>query len=84
MEDNIKREVKKLAKLGEVESAKMLARELVASKKAKGRMYEAKARINSVARQLSEQLATLRMTKAMQMSGEAMQVGRLLSHRVVL
>lgn len=72
MEDNVKREIKKLAKLGEVDSARMLAKELVASKKAKERMYEAKARINSVALQLSEQLATLRMTKAMQMSGEAM------------
>ena len=72
-EDKIKIEIKKLAKLGEMDTAKMLAKELVNSKHAKERMYETKARINSVALQLSEQLATLRMTKAMQMSAEAME-----------
>jgi charged multivesicular body protein 3 len=35
-------------------------------------MYETKARLNSVALQLSEQLATLRMTKAISASNEAM------------
>jgi division protein CdvB (Snf7/Vps24/ESCRT-III family) len=71
-EETVKKEIKKLAKLGEVATARMLAKELVVSKKAKERMYETKARLNSVALQLSEQLATLRMTKAISASNEAM------------
>ncbi len=72
-EETVKKEIRKLAKLGEVQSARMLAKELVASKRAKERMYEAKARLNSVSLQLSEQLATLRLTKAISASTEAMQ-----------
>ena len=77
-EEKVKQEIKKLAKVGEKDAAKMLARELVASKKGKERMYEAKARLNSVVLQLSEQLATIRMTKAISASTQAME-GRMCS-----
>lgn len=71
-EEKTKIEIKKLAKAGEVNSAKLLAKELVGARRAKQRMFETKARLNSIVLQLSEQLAQLRMTRAIGKSAEAM------------
>lgn len=49
-------EVKKLAKKGDVKSAKILAREVVRSNKQKTRLTVSKARLNSIGMQLQHQL----------------------------
>lgn len=51
-----KAEVKKLAKKGDVKSAKILAREVVRSNKQKNRLTTSKARLNSIGMQLQHQL----------------------------
>jgi charged multivesicular body protein 3 len=45
---------------------------LVGTKKAKERLYVSKAQLNSIVLQLTEQLATIKMTQAISLSGEAM------------
>ncbi len=60
------------AKENQVGSVKILTKELIHLQKMKSRMYEARATINSVSTQLSEQLANIRMTKAMSASVEMM------------
>jgi charged multivesicular body protein 3 len=54
-----KAEVKKLAKKGDVKSAKILAREVVRSNKQKNRLTTSKARLNSIGMQLQHQLGEL-------------------------
>jgi charged multivesicular body protein 3 len=51
-----KAEIKKLAKKGDVKSAKILAREVVRSNKQKNRLTVSKARLNSIGMQLQHQL----------------------------
>ena len=51
-----KAEVKSLAKKGDVKSARILARELVRTKKQKDRLAVSKARLNSIGMQLQHQM----------------------------
>ena len=55
-EVKVTRNIKERMKKGDKESAKVLAKELVRSRKAKERMYESKAQLNSVAMQLQQNL----------------------------
>jgi charged multivesicular body protein 3 len=57
-EQKIKKSIKDLAKTNQVASAKQLAKELIRSRKAKERLYESKAQINSVVMQLSQSLGS--------------------------
>merc|ERR1719321_1744043 len=64
-EEKVKMEVRAAAQRGDIDIAKMLAKELVNSKKGKERMYIAKTHLNSVSMQLQEQLSMMRVTKCM-------------------
>ncbi len=55
-----KAEVKRLAKKGDVKSARILAREIVRTKKQKERLATSKARLNSIGMQLQHQLGASR------------------------
>lgn len=55
-QDKSKSQCKALAKQGQVKDAKMLARELVRSRKQSNRLHTAKARLNSINMQLTHQL----------------------------
>lgn len=67
-----KTEVKKLAKKGELTALRVLAKELVRSGKAKVRLFEAKARLNSVQMQLTSQVAMQKVAGALGKSTEIM------------
>lgn len=69
-----KAEVKRLAKKGDVKSAKILAREVVRSQKQKNRISTSKARMNSINMQLQHQLAMFKVTGSMQKSTEIMKL----------
>lgn len=69
-----KAEVKRLAKKGDVKSAKILAREVVRSQKQKNRLATSKARMNSINMQLQHQLAMFKVTGSMQKSTEIMKL----------
>lgn len=58
-EQKTKREIKLLAKKGDLASAKILAKELLRSRKAKERLYKSKAELNSVSMQLTQNLGNL-------------------------
>jgi charged multivesicular body protein 3 len=58
-EQKLKRSIKELAKKGDkqnLQSAKTLAKELIRSRKAKERIYQSKAQLNSVSMQLSQNM----------------------------
>jgi charged multivesicular body protein 3 len=69
-----KQEVKRLAKKGDVKSARILAREVVRSQKQKNRLALSKARMNSINMQLQHQLAMFKVTGSMQKSTEIMKL----------
>lgn len=69
-----KAEVKRLAKKGDVKSARILAREVVRSQKQKNRLALSKARMNSINMQLQHQLAMFKVTGSMQKSTEIMKL----------
>ncbi|XP_069140626.1 charged multivesicular body protein 3-like [Argopecten irradians] len=71
-ETKVTREIKALAKKGDKDAIKILAKEVVRSRKAVNRLYASKAQINSVSMQLKNQAAMVRMTGALQKSGEVM------------
>jgi len=71
-EQKTKREIKLLAKKGDLASAKILAKELLRSRKAKERLYKSKAELNSVSMQLTQNLAMMKMAKTMQKSTQIM------------
>ncbi len=58
-EQKLKRSIKELAKKGDKQSAKVLAKEIVQSRKAKERIYKSKAQLNSVSMQLSQNLCKM-------------------------
>mmetsp|Transcript_3051 Transcript_3051/g.4666 ORF Transcript_3051/g.4666 Transcript_3051/m.4666 type:complete len:223 (-) Transcript_3051:610-1278(-) len=72
-EQKVKKEIKDAAKKGEKDACRILAKELVRSRKAKERIYASKAQLNSVSLHLSENLATMRVMGTMQKSSEIMQ-----------
>jgi charged multivesicular body protein 3 len=71
-EAKLKAQIKERAKAGDSSNAKLLARELVNSRKAKERLYKSKAQLHSVEMHLQQQSATIRATGAMQKSAQIM------------
>ena len=66
------RSIKECAKRGDKESAKVLAKEVVASRKAVSRIYTAKANLSSVEMQMRNQASQLRLAGSLQKSSEVM------------
>jgi len=71
-EQKLKRSIKELAKKGDKASAKVLAKEIVQSRKAKERIYKSKAQLNSVSMQLSTSLSMMKVAGVMQKSTQIM------------
>jgi len=73
-EQKVTRSLKEAAKKGDKDVCKILAKEVVNSRKAVNRIYSAKANLNSVQLQMKEQLATLKVAGALSSSTEVMKV----------
>ena len=65
-EKKVELEIKKAAKNNDIDSCKILAREIVNSKKAKSKLHVANANMNSIVMQMREQMSMLRMSGAIQ------------------
>ncbi|KAJ7129610.1 vacuolar sorting protein VPS24 [Mycena epipterygia] len=70
--------VKQHAARGDVKSARILAREVVRSDKQKDRLSVSKARLGSIGTQLSQQMAMIKVTGALQKSTEIMKLSNAL------
>ncbi|XP_038046853.1 charged multivesicular body protein 3-like [Patiria miniata] len=68
----VKRSLKDAAKKGQKDVLKILAKEIVNSRKAVRRIHTSKAQINSVSMQMKNQLALIRMSGAMEKSADVM------------
>jgi division protein CdvB (Snf7/Vps24/ESCRT-III family) len=55
----VKLEIKQMAKRGDQKTARILAKQIVQSRKAKERMYTSKAELHSISLALTHQLGTL-------------------------
>merc|ERR1712126_104163 len=73
-EQKVTRSLKEAAKKGDKDVCKILAKEVVNSRKAVNRIYSAKANLNSCQLQMKEQLATLKVAGALSSSTEVMKV----------
>nr|ADD83025.1 vacuolar protein sorting 24 [Mastigamoeba balamuthi] len=73
-EIKLKQSIKQRAKAGDRASALIMAKELVSSRKAKERLYNSKAQLNSISLHLQQQLATIRVTGALAKSADVMTV----------
>lgn len=71
-EEKVKRTLKQAAAKGDKDTCKILAKEIVHSRKATNRIYMSKAHLNSVQLQMKNQLATLRVAGALEKSTEVM------------
>jgi len=71
-EQKLKRSIKELAKKGDKASAKVLAKEIVQSRKAKERIYKSKAQLNSVSMQLSQNLSMMKVAGMLAKSTQIM------------
>jgi len=74
-EQKTKIQVKQLAKKGDKQnlaSAKILAKEILRSRKATERLYKSKTQLNSVAMQLTEQMAMMKLSGIMAKSTQVM------------
>mmetsp|Transcript_60538 Transcript_60538/g.100102 ORF Transcript_60538/g.100102 Transcript_60538/m.100102 type:complete len:216 (+) Transcript_60538:60-707(+) len=71
-EQKITRSVREAAKKNEPQVVRILATELVRSRKAKSRIYTTKAQINSVALQLEQTRAQIKVVGAIQQNAEIM------------
>ncbi|XP_064599920.1 charged multivesicular body protein 3-like [Liolophura sinensis] len=71
-EEKVKRSLKDAAKKGEKESCRVLAKEIVNSRRAVNKLYAAKAQLNSVQMSMKNQLATLRIAGALEKSTAVM------------
>jgi len=71
-EDKVKKSLKDAAKKGDKDVLKVLAKEIVHSRKAISKIHAAKAQLKSVEYGMTQQLAVLRMSGAMQQSAEVM------------
>ncbi|KAI9502556.1 Snf7 family, partial [Coemansia spiralis] len=79
-EMKVKRSIKQLAKKGDVGSCKILAKELVRSRKQKDRLVTSKAQLNSISLELKHQLSTLKVAGSLQKSTNVMKsVNQLMS-----
>jgi len=73
-EEKIKRDIKALAdKGGDPKNIQLLAKSVVRSEKAKGRLYNARANMTAVATELQSTAATMRLADAMKTSTNVMQ-----------
>lgn len=63
---------KQAAKKGDMVAVRMLAKEIINSRKAVKRMYTAKAQMNSIGMQLKQQMSQLKLAGAMSKSTEVM------------
>lgn len=64
--------MKQAAKQGDQVAVRMLAKEMIRTRKAVNRMYASKAQMNSVTMQLQNQVSQMKMTGSLQRSGEIM------------
>ena len=71
-EKKILKAAKEAAKRGDVASAKFIAKEVVQSRRAVGRLYMAKAQMTSVGTSLTEQVAMIRVAGTLGKSTEVM------------
>ncbi|BHF72730.1 Charged multivesicular body protein 3 [Sparganum proliferum] len=65
-------DVKRYAKTNNMEAAKVLARQIAASRKSVNRLYSAKAELKTVCMSLDHQVAVIRMSGAMKSSTDVM------------
>ncbi|CAH1115012.1 unnamed protein product [Psylliodes chrysocephalus] len=72
-EEKVKRSLKDAAKKNDKDTCLILAKEIINSRKAVNKIYTSKAHLNSVMLQMKNQLATLRVSGALQKSTEVMQ-----------
>ena len=70
----VKADIKRIARKGDTRNAKLLAREVVRSNKHRTRLITSKARLNSIAMQLQQQLSMFKVTGNMQKSTEIMRL----------
>jgi len=71
-ENKVKIEIKNLAKKGDKNNVKTLAKELIRSRKAKEKMYSSKAQLHSVSLQLTSNLAMMKMGQTLAKSTQVM------------
>ncbi|XP_048472696.1 charged multivesicular body protein 3 isoform X3 [Rhincodon typus] len=71
-EEKVKRSVKDAAKKGQRDVCTILAKEIVHSRKAVGKLYASKAQMNSVLMSMKNQLAVARVTGSLEKSTEVM------------
>ncbi|KAL6080565.1 Vacuolar protein-sorting-associated protein 24 [Balamuthia mandrillaris] len=71
-EQKVKREIKMAATKKEYSVVRILAKQIVQSRKAKERLYKSKAELNSVSMLLSQQLATLKVSGCLAKSAQVM------------
>ena len=68
----VTRTIKDSAKKGDVDSCRILAKEIIRAKKAVNKLYASKAQLSSVEMGMKNQLATLRISGSLQKSTEVM------------
>lgn len=71
-QEKVKRSVKDAAKKGQKDVCKILAKEIVHSRKAVNKLYASKAHMNSVLLSMKNQLSVLRVAGSLQKSTEVM------------
>ncbi|KAM9329879.1 charged multivesicular body protein 3 isoform 4-T4 [Gastrophryne carolinensis] len=71
-QEKVKRSIKESAKKGNREACVILAKEVVQSKRAIGKLYASKAHMNSILMSMKNQLAVLRVSGSLQKSTEVM------------
>ena len=73
-EKKVQAEIKKLAKKQQMVSVKVLAKSLVRSRKAKDRLWEARASLNSVRMQIQQQYSITKVAQGMKASTKVMEL----------
>jgi charged multivesicular body protein 3 len=71
-EQKVKLEIKQMAKRGDQKTARILAKQIVQSRKAKERMYTSKAELHSISLALTHQLATMKVSGVLAKSASVM------------
>ena len=71
-EAKVTKSLKDAAKKGDKDVCKILAKEIVHSRKTVNKLYAAKANINSISMQMKGQLATVKVAGSLQKSTEVM------------
>eukprot|EP01135_Chromosphaera_perkinsii_P005830 Nk52_evm19s367 gene=Nk52_evmTU19s367 len=68
----VKQQIKQAAKRGDQDVCRVLARELVASKKTVNKLHASKAQLNSIMMEMQHQVATVKMAGCMEKSSNVM------------